>query len=64
MQKTAWLLNYKGQNHTLEELPQQQDWTARMTQFFDHYLKGKPMPRWMKQGINTDEAKVDRKLDY
>lgn len=64
MQKTAWLLNYKGQNHTLEELPQQQDWTARMTQFFDHYLKGKPMPRWMKQGINVDEAKVDRKLDY
>ncbi|UYQ94137.1 prolyl oligopeptidase family serine peptidase [Chitinophaga horti] len=64
MQKPAWLLNYKGQNHTLEELGPQQDWTARMTQYFDHYLKGKPMPRWMKEGIGVDDRKVDMKLDY
>jgi hypothetical protein len=64
LQKPAWLLNYKGQNHTLEELIPQQDWTLRMRQFFDHYLKGKPMPRWMKEGISVDERKTDLKYDY
>ena len=23
----------------------------RMQQFFDHYLKGAPMPVWMSQGV-------------
>ncbi|WP_295119664.1 prolyl oligopeptidase family serine peptidase [uncultured Chitinophaga sp.] len=64
LQKPAWLLNYKGQNHTVEDLACQQDWTARMAQYFDHYLMGKPMPRWMKEGISADERKVDRKFDY
>lgn len=64
LQKPAWLLNYKGQNHTLEELIPQQDWTLRMRQYFDHYLQGKPMPRWMKEGISVDERKIDLKYDY
>lgn len=64
LQKPAWLLNYKGQNHTLEESIPQQDWTLRMRQFFDHYLKNKPMPRWMKEGISVDERRVDPKTNY
>jgi hypothetical protein len=64
LQKPAWLLNYKGQNHTLEELIPQQDWTLRMRQFFDHYLKNKPMPRWMREGISVDERKIDPKFNY
>jgi dipeptidyl aminopeptidase/acylaminoacyl peptidase len=64
LQKPAWLLNYKGQNHTLEELIPQQDWTLRMRQFFDHYLKNAPMPRWMKEGISVDERKIDPKFNY
>lgn len=59
----AWLLNYKGQNHTLDSEQAQQDWTLRMGQFFDHYLTGKAMPRWMKEGINVDERNVDLKYD-
>jgi hypothetical protein len=27
------------------------DLDIRMMQFFDHYLKGAPMPSWMKTGI-------------
>ncbi len=27
------------------------DITKRFQQFFDHYLKGDPMPKWMKEGI-------------
>jgi hypothetical protein len=22
-----------------------------MKQFFDHFLKGEPMPKWMKEGV-------------
>lgn len=64
LQKPAWLLNYKGQNHTLEESVPQQDWTLRMRQFFDHYLKNAPMPRWMKEGISVDERRIDPKFNY
>ena len=27
----------------------QKDWTIRMMQFFDYYLKGTKEPRWMKE---------------
>ena len=27
------------------------DFARRMQQFFDHYLKGEPMPVWMAKGI-------------
>lgn len=62
--KPAWLLNYKGENHSLNGEAAQHDWTLRMGQFFDHYLKGKPMPRWMREGISVDERNVDQKYDY
>ncbi len=25
--------------------------TVRYFEFFDHYLKGKPAPRWMTEGV-------------
>ncbi|MGV3764595.1 MAG: prolyl oligopeptidase family serine peptidase [Chitinophagaceae bacterium] len=59
--KPAWLLNYKGENHTLNGIPAQHDWTIRLEQFFEHYLNEKPMPRWMKEGISIDERKFDLK---
>jgi dipeptidyl aminopeptidase/acylaminoacyl peptidase len=52
LQKPAWLLNYKGEGHTLDGLAAQQDWTERMEQFFDHYLKDRAMPAWMLDGLN------------
>jgi hypothetical protein len=33
-----------------------------MSQFFDHYLKGEPMPEWMKEGIPAVEK--GRNLGY
>jgi hypothetical protein len=26
---------------------------VRLAQFFDHYLKGEPMPEWMARGRNA-----------
>ncbi len=31
------------------------DFTIRMQQYFDHYLKGAPAPEWMVKGIPAIE---------
>ncbi|MGC4231477.1 MAG: prolyl oligopeptidase family serine peptidase [Niabella sp.] len=49
--KKVWMLQYDGQTHTLSQKKAQVDLTLRITQFFDHYLKGAPPPKWMTTGI-------------
>ena len=49
--KPCWLLNYNEDDHNLTKFPYKIDLSIRMRQFFDHYLQGKPMPIWMKEGI-------------
>jgi dipeptidyl aminopeptidase/acylaminoacyl peptidase len=51
--KPCWLLNYNEDDHNLTKLPYKIDLSIRMRQFFDHYLQGKPMPIWMKDGIQA-----------
>ncbi len=53
--KPSWLLNYTGEPHWPLKLPNKKDFQIRMSQFFGHYLKGEPMPRWMKEGIPATE---------
>ncbi len=48
--KPAWMLQYNEGNHQLEGAPAK-DFAMRMAQFFDHYLKGAPPPRWMTRGV-------------
>ena len=58
--KPAWLFNYNGEFHGLRRRADQKDWTKRMSQFFDHYLKGVPAPKWLEEGIpyiERDEEK-------
>ncbi|HPS64411.1 MAG TPA: prolyl oligopeptidase family serine peptidase [Ignavibacteria bacterium] len=49
--KTVYLLNYNGDEHNLTKWPNRVDLSIRMLEFFDHYLKDKPMPDWMSNGI-------------
>ena len=49
--KPAWLLNYTGEPHWPTKYPNSMDFQIRMKQFFDHYLKGTPMPKWMSEGV-------------
>lgn len=49
--KPVWMLQYNGEAHNLRERKNRKDITIRLQQFFDHYLKGDPMPEWMKNGI-------------
>lgn len=51
LQKPVWMLQYNGEAHNLKERRNRKDLTIRLQQFFDHYLKGDPMPEWMKSGI-------------
>lgn len=53
--KPSWLLNYNGEPHWPLKHPNRVDFQKRMSQFFAHYLKGEPMPQWMKEGIPATE---------
>lgn len=55
LEKVAFMFNYNGEEHGLRKRVNQKDWTIRMAEFFDHYLKGKPAPKWMKEGIKAWE---------
>lgn len=45
--KQAWLVNYKKEGHTLDQASNRKDWTTKMQQYFDYYLKGSERPNWM-----------------
>jgi dipeptidyl aminopeptidase/acylaminoacyl peptidase len=49
--KEAYLLAYPGEGHGLRGLANRKDLTGRYFEFFDHYLKGAPAPKWMKDGV-------------
>lgn len=51
LSKPVWMLQYNGEAHNLIARKNRKDITHRLQEFFDHYLKGDPMPRWMKEGI-------------
>jgi len=48
--KKAVLLAYPGEGHHLGGLANQKDLTVRFFEFFDHYLKGAPAPKWLTEG--------------
>lgn len=52
--KPAWMLEYNDEAHNLRERRNRKDLSRRLQQFFDHYLKGDPMPAWMKYGVPAD----------
>jgi dienelactone hydrolase len=57
LNKPVWLLNYNHQPHNLESSSwaNRMDLSKRMSQFFDHYLKGQPIPPWMEKGVPAME---------
>jgi dipeptidyl aminopeptidase/acylaminoacyl peptidase len=49
--KEVYMFSYNGEPHGLRRRPDQKDYTVRLQQFFDHFLKGGPTPEWMEKGI-------------
>jgi dipeptidyl aminopeptidase/acylaminoacyl peptidase len=51
LQKPVWLVVYNGEDHNLTQMKNRKDWSIRLHQFFDHYLKDAPAPVWLAEGI-------------
>lgn len=51
LNKPVWMLNYNGEDHGLRQAQNRHDWTIRLQQFFDHYLKDAPAPVWLAEGV-------------
>ncbi|HEX7772909.1 MAG TPA: prolyl oligopeptidase family serine peptidase, partial [Pyrinomonadaceae bacterium] len=49
--KEAYMFNYNGEKHGLRKRINQKDYTRRLQEFFDHFLKGASAPEWMEKGI-------------
>jgi dipeptidyl aminopeptidase/acylaminoacyl peptidase len=58
--KECYLLNYNGQPHNLTNRAAARDFAARMFQFFEHHLKGKPEPAWMAKGVPYLDREKDK----
>ena len=61
--KEAYLFNYNGEKHGLRKRVNQKDWTIRLAEFFDCYLKGAAAPKWMTDGIKAWEKKEEKKTE-
>jgi dipeptidyl aminopeptidase/acylaminoacyl peptidase len=57
--KPVWMLNYNGEKHGLTQRKNRKDWSLRMSQYFDYYLKDSPMPAWMSKGIPATEKTLN-----
>ncbi len=51
LKKPVVMLQYKGENHGLAKPENRRDYSLRMAEFFDHYLKGEPAPEWLQEGV-------------
>jgi dipeptidyl aminopeptidase/acylaminoacyl peptidase len=58
--KEVYMFSYNGEPHGLRRRANQKDYSVRLQQFFDYYLKGAAKPDWMEKGIpylDRDEEK-------
>lgn len=51
LEKPAWMVSYNGEAHNLVERRNRKDFSVRLSQFFDFYLKDGPLPVWMAEGV-------------
>jgi len=60
--KISWLLEYEDGDHGVWG-KSGIDFSIRMKQFFDYYLKNSLPPKWMVQGIEAKERGLENSLD-
>ena len=51
LQKDCIFLQYRGEPHHLQKYPNKLDYSIKMKQYFDHYLRGMPAPDWIAKGV-------------
>ncbi|NML23329.1 S9 family peptidase [Pseudoflavitalea sp. G-6-1-2] len=57
--KKVWMLQYNGEDHNLVERRNRKDLSIRLSQFFDHYLKGAPAAKWIAEGVPAIDKGID-----
>jgi dienelactone hydrolase len=57
--KKVWMLQYNGEDHNLVERRNRKDLSIRLSQFFDHYLKGAPAARWITEGLPATQKGIE-----
>ncbi|MCL1129952.1 S9 family peptidase [Shewanella sairae] len=55
--KDVVFLQYEDEPHHLKKYPNKLDYSIRMMEYFDHYLKGAPAPKWLSEGEAYTEYK-------
>ena len=53
--KERVFLQYRGEPNHLKKYPNKLDYTIKMNEYLDHYLKGKPAPEWITKGVPYKE---------
>jgi dipeptidyl aminopeptidase/acylaminoacyl peptidase len=61
--KKSWMLAYSEGDHGVFG-KEAEDFSIRMMQFFDHYLKDRPAPTWMTRGIRAERRGLDNGYEY
>jgi dipeptidyl aminopeptidase/acylaminoacyl peptidase len=62
--KKVWMLQYDEGGHSLDPGKDAMDYSVRMLQFFNHYLKQAPAPLWMTKGIAARMKGIDDGLRF
>ncbi len=57
--KPVVMLQYEGEPHHLKKYPNKLDYSIKMKQFFDHYLKGAEAPKWWSEGVPYLKSKAE-----
>lgn len=60
LRKEVYMFTYNGERHGLRKRINQKDYTRRLQEFFDHFLKGAPKPDWMEKGIPYLEREKEK----
>lgn len=60
LNKPAWMLNYQGEPHWPVKIQNRIDFNIRLSQYFDYYLKGSQMPKWMRDGVSAIDMGINQ----
>lgn len=63
LNKRVWMLQYDKGGHGVFG-KDREDFTIRITQFFDHFLKRMPMPKWMSTGVPAKLKGIEMGLNF
>jgi dipeptidyl aminopeptidase/acylaminoacyl peptidase len=61
--KKVWMVNYPNEYHIIDGLENRLDFSIRLGQFFDYYLKDKLPPKWMTGNLDLLSNNPDNDLE-